>query len=127
MNLHVNTFKNALAAAERLNLLQATFGGAVPEGYVLGKITQLHKSDDGKVMEWRHLTPEARQEAFLKAIEEWASASIKPLGEAPSPAVTLANLAVVYPIPDVHFGQYSWGKETGNSYDLDIARKTVLD
>lgn len=126
LDMHVNTFKERLSAATRLNMLGDAFGGEVPEGYVLGKITQLHKSEDGKVMEWRHLTPEARQEAFLKAIEEWASSAIKPLDEAPLPAVTLSNLAVVYPIPDVHFGQYSWGKETGNAYDLDIARQTVL-
>ena len=123
----VSTLKHRVKTAIRKNLRGAAFGGETPEGYQLGKITQLYKSDDGKVMEWRHLMPEALHEQSIAALEEWARASISPLPVVPEPNIDSLFELTVYPIPDVHLGQYSWGKETGNSYDLDIAVKTVKD
>lgn len=37
--------------------------------------------------------------------------------------VTGRKLAYELSIPDVHFGQLSWGEETGQDYDLDIAKE----
>lgn len=126
LGLHVNTFKDRLNAATRRNMTGDFFGGEVPEGYVVGNTTQ-HLSDPiHKVQEWRRLWPIAGSEQVLEALEEWANRAIMPL-----PLVERyqeyqeAQRATVYNIPDVHLGQYSWGKETGGSYDLDIAASTV--
>lgn len=32
----------------------------------------------------------------------------------------------VYPLPDLHIGMLSWGIETGEDYDLDIAKETIV-
>ena len=37
------------------------------------------------------------------------------------PEDTLADLLTLYPMPDAHIGQLSWGKETGEDYDVKIA------
>lgn len=37
------------------------------------------------------------------------------------------DLATVYPIADLHLGMYAWDEETGNNYDLEIARRLLLD
>jgi len=34
--------------------------------------------------------------------------------------------AVVYPLGDMHIGMFSWDKETGDDYDLEIAHKTII-
>jgi hypothetical protein len=126
LGMHVNTLKYQIQLATRRNLYSDAFGGVVPPGYELGKITQLHKSDDGKTMEWRHLQPLGIGPDPLDEIERRFSQSITPLAEVPTPLDTEAALATLYPIPDVHMGQYSWGKETGGeSYDLDIAKTVV--
>lgn len=123
----VNTFKDRLAMAVRKNLTGDFFGGEVPEGYVMGNTTQELKNPVTKVREWRRLWPIAGSEAILEALEEWANREITPLRDIPLNQMfyPFENQAVVYPIPDVHLGQYSWGKETGGSYDLDIAANTV--
>lgn len=50
----------------------------------------------------------------------------------PAPPIELirearaADVLNVIPIPDAHVGMHSWGKETGEDYDLKIARDRVL-
>lgn len=126
LDMPVSTFKNQLKVAVRRNFTGDAFGGPVPEGYELGKITQMHTSDDGKTMEWRHLHPRG-EEALAEFIAR-LNAEVAPIPEVPAPQKDLglaSGLVAVYPLPDVHLGQYSWGKETGESYDLQIAVDTV--
>jgi hypothetical protein len=132
LDMPINTFKDRLNAAVRRNLTADFFGGEVPEGYVIGNTTQHLKDPITKVQEWRRLWPIAGSEQVLQALEEWGNKAITPLPSTPvhmeldgNDYVHFRSQAVVYNIPDVHLGQYSWGKETGGSYDLDIAANTV--
>lgn len=128
LGLPVSTFKHQLRVAVRRNLLGDAFGGPIPEGYALGKITQMHTSADGKAMEWRHLLPTG--EDPLAALKSVLEAEVAAIPEVPAAALDLSlgsGLVTIYPIPDVHLGQYSWGKETGANYDLQIAVNTVKD
>lgn len=38
-----------------------------------------------------------------------------------------SDLLNLYPITDFHFGMLSWGEETGEDYDTDIAERLLLD
>lgn len=38
-----------------------------------------------------------------------------------------ANKFVVYPLADLHIGMMAWEKETGDNYDLQIAKEVILD
>jgi hypothetical protein len=38
----------------------------------------------------------------------------------------MADLLAVYPLGDPHFGMYAWAKESGDDFDLDIARSLTL-
>lgn len=125
-DMPVSTFKSRLRQAVRRNLTGDFWGGDVPEGYIMGNTTQEFKNTLTKQREWRRLWPVAGSEAIQEALEEWANKAITPLGPVtPLWAIPSLDLATVYIIPDVHLGQYSWGKETGQSYDLDIAAQTV--
>lgn len=125
LGIPVTTLKYQVKIAVRRNLTGAAFGGEVPPGYELGRITQLHKSEDGKTMEWRHLQPLTLQGETWDEFTKRLSAEITPLPEILGPQFPTPNLLTLYPLPDVHMGQYSWKKETEESYDLDIARDTV--
>jgi hypothetical protein len=129
LGMPVETVKYQVRAAVRRNMFADAFGGETPPGYLLGKVTQLHASDDGKRMEWRHLIPEPEAvKDFLERATETFSQSLVAIPTVPLSRMLYnsASLLTVYPLPDVHLGQYSWGKETSNVYDLDIARDTVL-
>jgi len=38
-----------------------------------------------------------------------------------------SELLTLYPIADAHIGMLAWGKETGEDYDINIARSRLLD
>jgi hypothetical protein len=43
-----------------------------------------------------------------------------------SPDNCHADLLAVYPLGDPHFGMYSWSKESGDDFDLNIAKRVTL-
>jgi hypothetical protein len=45
----------------------------------------------------------------------------------PAPSRTRPDLVSVYPLVDFHVGLLAWENETGESYDTNIARETILD
>lgn len=137
LGMPITTFKDRLGLANRRNLTGIAFGGEVPEGYLMSNTTQEWRNNETKQREWRRLWPVHGSEEIRVQLEEWANKAITPLPEiAPFWAFdpdkadfvnpNMFHQATVYSIPDVHLGQYSWGRETGGkSYDLDIARQTV--
>jgi hypothetical protein len=44
----------------------------------------------------------------------------------PAPGASRGDLLTAYIIPDAHIGLLAWGKETGQSYDVEIARDAIL-
>lgn len=120
------TMRRSVATATRMNMGGDFMGGEVPPGYVLGKVTTL-QGPDGTVMEWQHKLPEI--EALQSTIDhliEVMGAEIEPIPEIERPLPMggwVDTWLTVYPLADVHLGQYSWGKESGANYDLDIAKR----
>lgn len=60
------------------------------------------------------------QGAFLDAIRE-AFDGLSPAQVIPAPTYSDADLLTIYPIADAHIGMRAWSRETGESYDTDIA------
>lgn len=118
------TLRDRYAAAVRRNLTGAALGDPMPEGFELTKITSLVKRADGTSLEWQHKTRVPTLQQTLEDVVTYLNDNLEPLQLIPPPAATYADLATMYPIVDFHLGQYSWGKETRESYDLDIARDT---
>jgi transposase-like protein len=44
-----------------------------------------------------------------------------PAAPLPAPPHTRADIITVYPVADLHLGLYAWARETGASYDVEIA------
>jgi hypothetical protein len=96
--------------------------GNVSEGYVIKGQSTLY-DENGKVKLVWEKTDRNKEEVLKRisvAITELCN-DIKPLKPTTFDAATSEDLMVIIPIGDAHIGMLSWGEETGNDYDLDIA------
>jgi hypothetical protein len=83
-----------------------------PEGRVLAKWIKTKEGVNTAVL----------SDALVAAFGKYDGAAPK----IEAPEVADADLLVVYPIPDLHFGMYSWGAETGADYDTEIATRMAM-
>ena len=94
---------------------------AIPNPLTLKGTTTLYK-DGVQQLQW--VKAKAGDvdwsEAFNQAMESLQD-GIKPAPVLPGPDAAQDMLAVI-PMGDPHFGAYSWAGDTGESYNLDIAR-----
>ena len=83
---------------------------------------------DGNVsLRWIKTRENAQHlEALTEALRE-AMAAVSPRPPLTPPDVVNADLMTVYPVADLHMGMMSWGKETGASYDVEIAARLALE
>lgn len=99
-----------------------------PEGYHLRGVSTLMDSEGHPVMTWVKTTKDAlRTEEIINAFRD--AVAVKPLPKAPKTALpkgTAADLACVIPLGDLHVGMLSWPAETGEDYNLKIARTNLL-
>src|SRR5580704_770042 len=56
---------------------------------------------------------------------EYRGCSDKSLIAAPTGA-SLAKLLTLYPVADEHLGLLAWGAETGESWDVKIAKRAIM-
>jgi hypothetical protein len=81
---------------------------------------------NGVVMARWVKTREGAGEGLVEALQD-AFESYKDVGPiVPAPAYSDDRGLTLYPLPDLHFGQYSWGHETGAPYDVEIAAGIAL-
>lgn len=117
--------RRSVKAAVRRNLGGSALGSPLPPGYTMGQITALVGEDGHSRLEWQHRLPEA--EAIENMFEEMTR--VMGLEITPLPVVNEnwrvkdTNLLTLYPVVDVHLGLYAWGKESGQNYDLNIAKE----
>lgn len=118
LGIDVRTLQRRLAS-----IRASDFSTDIPTGYKLGKIVRL-VGPEGTKLEWQSLFPMAF--SLEEEIPEWVN-NVTPITprERELELITDYDLTTVYPIPDFHLGQLSWGKETGKSYDLTIAADTL--
>lgn len=102
----------------------------IPDPKLITKIATLYDQDGRVSQQWIAERPsDVDKELLWQAI---ADKLIDRVGNAPAlaplapPARLLnANALALYPVGDHHFGMLSWSKETGASYDLDIAQELL--
>lgn len=121
------TFKDRLQRAAAAGLIAVE--GETPPGFSVSRTTTLY-GPDGVKQQWvrrdrEQVTYEAAVEAISAAFEQWKGPPRLPF-EQPAGLVE-DDLLTVYVVGDHHLGMYSWWRETGESYDVDIAEKLLLD
>lgn len=95
------------------------------EHSVRGKSTLL--GADGQIkLQW------VKEQATTPSPAEMAEIIRKELGtlpvltRVPAPTNVLEDLLAVYPMGDPHIGMYAWAEETGQDFDLDIAKRNLI-
>lgn len=97
----------------------------VPDGFMVKGVSTYYNSEGKPTAQWVKSTAdrERMRELMQAAFEAMASELPK---VATKPIVTsdyLPALMAVYPIGDAHIGMRSWGRETGQSWDMEIAER----
>jgi hypothetical protein len=116
-----------LVAAARRGL-GPHFRAPTPPGLLVGGTSTYYRAKGpNEPAQWiKTRTEAARLEAvqatIREAFEEWRDVRV---WVPEPPKIFEADLMSVYPLVDLHLGQYSWREETGSDYDLYIARDTL--
>jgi UDP-2,3-diacylglucosamine pyrophosphatase LpxH len=97
----------------------------VPDGFVVKGVSTYY-DPDGKVRgQWvKSSADEERRIELVKLTIAALVEDIKGKSQPQShPGETMGDLLAVYPLGDPHIGLHAWGKETGEDFDLNIARQ----
>lgn len=100
----------------------------VPDGFKVKGVSTYYNDEGKPVGQWvKSQSDEARQiEIVLQAIEA-ATDNIKPFDPVPKPKGTDKDLCSLLCITDFHLGMYAWEAESGEDWDIHIARDTFLN
>lgn len=99
-----------------------------PEPFVVKGVSTLYDGDGEKRLQWvKTKLDETKLEELIRAMVADIAKEVKGTSRLiPAPKVTNADLLVVYPIGDPHFGMYAWKAEAGADFDSDIAERLTL-
>jgi hypothetical protein len=97
-------------------------GYEIPEGHTVKGESTLLDANGNVIVKWIKTKEGAVSVAgLITALEEAFAKYDGSSGAIEAPEHTDASLLTVYPIADLHFGMYAYGKETGSDYDTAIA------
>jgi hypothetical protein len=100
----------------------------VPEGYSVKGVSTLYGPDGEVKAQWvKSQADREKQEELLRLVVDGLADEVRGLSKATkAPRTVNADLLAGYPLPEPHFGMFSWGKETGSDYDCAEASKIIL-
>lgn len=100
----------------------------VPPGFGVKGVSTAYREDGSVALQW------VKSEADAKRQREMLEAAVKAMGEKiprekarPAPKQTESALLNCYVLTDYHLGMLSWGEETGDDWDTDIAERMLVD
>lgn len=97
----------------------------VPDGYKVKGVSTYYDQDGKPRGQWvKSSIDEDRQREMFEASCEAAVKELPQIAPRKASGKHLSNLLTVYPVGDPHFGEYIWGDECGQDWDLSIAERT---
>jgi DNA-binding Lrp family transcriptional regulator len=101
---------------------------AVPQGHVVKGVSALLDADNRIVAQWIKTNKDAERQAELIDAIKATFDGYKGRAElARPPECVNSDLMTVYPIGDMHLGQYSHKPETGEDWDLRSGERALRD
>jgi len=99
---------------------------ATAPGQVLKGTSTLYDADGAQRLQWvkTNADKNAQLEMLREAITTIAD-DIKPVNPVKPPIFSNDQLLCVYPMGDPHVGMYAWAEESGEDFDVDIARSDL--
>jgi hypothetical protein len=120
-----SSVQDALMRAARHGKAPGLVAAPGVPGMAIGKTTVQYDADGKIIQEWRRLFPEATDvETWIATLEDRVKAKAPKIKE---PKPVEKDLLLEIPIPDHHLGMLSWPKETGASYDANIATELLVN
>jgi hypothetical protein len=96
----------------------------IPNAFI-AKTSSLLDAEGLVQQHWVTYRPEAEKEIDLaQAIVDGLAADLPKVKAVKAPKVS-EDLMTCIPMGDPHFGMYAWAEETGNDFNLDIARQDM--
>ena len=100
----------------------------VPDGFKVKGVSTYYNDEGKPTGQWvKSQSDEKRQIEIMLERLDAAMDSIPRYKPAESPDHTDDNLLSLLTITDFHLGMYAWEAETGDAWDVDIARQVFLD
>lgn len=101
---------------------------SVPDGFSVKGVSTYYNEEGKPVGQWvkSQADRERQMKMMLEAIEG-SHQSIKPFNRFPAPKKSDKELLSLLTITDFHLGMYAWEAETGEDWDVSIARDTFLN
>lgn len=100
----------------------------VPDGYKIKGVSTYYNEEGQPTAQWvKSQTDQQRQFQILIERLEEAQEGIKPFKPVPSPKDADENLLSLLTITDFHLGMYAYEAETGDDWDVNIARDVFLN
>jgi hypothetical protein len=97
----------------------------MPEGHMIKGVSALIDPDGRVIQQWVK-TREGGAVDIVEALKQTFSEYDGKAERAPRPSAVRDELLTLYNIADHHLGLFSWGKETGEAYDLKAGEKVLL-
>ena len=101
----------------------------VPEGFHVKGVSTCYDNAGNIKQQWvKSQVDKEKQEELLRIIAEELCIDVNGKCQKPTKAPKISNtdLLAGYPMPEPHFGMFSWGKETGDDYDCTQASNILL-
>lgn len=100
----------------------------VPDGFKVKGVSTYY-DDEGRVRgQWVKSSADAeRQREILQAAVEAMAADLPRVKPRKAKGVWRSDLLTVYPVGDPHVGMLSWPDETGEDWNLDVAKQVHCD
>ena len=117
-----------IANCRRKGLLPLPSGNSVAPGQLLRSTSTLYDDVGNVKLQW--IKSDSPREEFLEAYKTALSELAAALPAVPTvaePTATMDDLATLYISNDVHFGALMWDKESGDDYNIDIARTQIYE
>ena len=100
----------------------------VPDGHKIKGVSTFYNEEGHPVRQWvKSQTDEQRQFEILIERLENAMEGLKPFKPTKPPKTCDDNLLTLLTITDFHLGMYAWQAETGDDWDMKIARDVFLN
>lgn len=125
LNVHPNTFRSRYRRAIALGFDEAIIHEA-PVGHTVKGVSTLYDAAGNISAQWikTRVDPLSPEDA-LQAIKDALGGDIPPARPLLPPDATEADLATIYPLADWHIGLLAWHRETGEDWDLNIAKDVI--
>jgi len=99
-----------------------------PQGHMVKGVSTLYGPSGNVVAQWvktktGELDLDQITDAITEAMADYKGAFVPP----PPPPSSLDDMMTVYTVVDWHIGLLAWAEETGENYDLAIARDVILN